>query len=192
MASPRGQGPRHGRDLHLRPRRDARRPLDARQVRLLRPVLPRAADHPRSATPGRPARVDAFTEAVDIMPTLLELAGGQLAGPSRRLLARPVPRRRDALRMARCGSLGIRFPRGRDRRGRALLRPRHRSLLARRPSRRALQIRPLRRPEAAPLRSRRRPRRTHRPEHRPGLRRGPRSTAPRSSSPGAPPISTAR
>ena len=55
---------------HLGSWRDAGRPLGARQVRLFRSVLPRAARS--SADPrqsARRGRVDAFTESVDIMPT---------------------------------------------------------------------------------------------------------------------------
>ena len=53
----------HARRAHLGPRRDARRPLDPAQARLVRPDLPRAADRARSspavrrdARPGRRAR----------------------------------------------------------------------------------------------------------------------------------------
>ena len=67
---------RHRHRAHLGSCRDARRPLGARQVRLFRSVLSRAAGHRRSA-PGEARRIDAFTELVDLMPTIIELAGGR-------------------------------------------------------------------------------------------------------------------
>ena len=56
--------------------------------------LPHPADHPRPARTARPrARtVDRFTEAVDIMPTLLDLLGEAPPAASRRTLAEAVPR----------------------------------------------------------------------------------------------------
>ena len=55
----RGAGPprpagAHARRRHLRPRRDAGRPLDAREVRLLPPGLPRPAHRPRARRRPRP------------------------------------------------------------------------------------------------------------------------------------------
>ena len=111
---------RHDRHPHLRPCRDDGRPFPARQRRLLRRQLPHPADRPRPAPERRPrARsVDRFTEAVDIMPTLLDLLGAEAAGASRRQFADAVPRRADAGRLARRGALGVRFPLDRERRGR--------------------------------------------------------------------------
>ena len=74
----RRDGPRvaHARGAHVGSRRDARRPLAHAQARLVRPDVPRAADRPRparrfDATRGRV--VDAFTEHVDVLPTIAEL-----------------------------------------------------------------------------------------------------------------------
>ena len=126
---------RHRRRAHLGSRRDAGRPLGARQVRLFRTVLSRAARHPRSARQSAAGGVDAFTESIDIMPTLIDLAGGR---PPRHIDGRSLRPLLDGgrpVRLARRGSLGIRLPRGRDRRRPAGARSRPRHLLARRPPR---------------------------------------------------------
>ena len=62
----------------IRSRRDPRRPLDPAQARLVRPVVPRAADRARPAREFDASRgrvVDAFTEHVDVLPTICELLG---------------------------------------------------------------------------------------------------------------------
>ena len=71
--------------------------LHARQRRLLRRQLSHPADRPRPA-PKRQAAAQGrrFTEAVDILPTTLDLIGGDVPATSRRPFAEAVPRRRDA------------------------------------------------------------------------------------------------
>ena len=77
--------------LTVRPRRPDRRPLAHGEARLLGRELPRAADRARPARAGDGApgaRVDAFTEHVDVMPTILEWLGARRPVPVRRPLAR--------------------------------------------------------------------------------------------------------
>src|SRR4030095_4141366 len=76
------------RALHLRPRRADGRPLDARQGRLLRPVLPRPADRARPAAPG-PRRA---------VGRQLDARQGRLLRP---VLPRPADRARPASRERR-------------------------------------------------------------------------------------------
>ena len=64
------------------------------------PRLPQAA--------GR--KVDAFTEAVDILPTTLDLIGATVPAPSRRPLARSRSSTADADGLARRRALGVRLP----------------------------------------------------------------------------------
>ncbi len=81
-----GRARPHAGPVHLGPWRDAGRPLDARQGRLLPAGLPRAAADPPSRTARAAAAVDAFTEHVDLMPTILERLGCES-----RAMRRPSP-----------------------------------------------------------------------------------------------------
>ena len=107
-------GQRMGRYDHrpdLRPCRDDGRPFHARQRRLLRRKLSFPADRSRPApaiSAGR--RVDRFTEAVDVMPTLLDLLGqdppAYLDGAS----LDAVPRKETPPDWRDVGALGVRLP----------------------------------------------------------------------------------
>ena len=70
------------------------------------PLIIRDPRRPRAA--GR--KVEAFTEAVDILPTALDLLGSECPCPSRRTIAVIVSRRQGTRRLARCRALGIRLP----------------------------------------------------------------------------------
>ena len=63
----------------------------------------------------RGRRVTAFTEHVDLMPTVLESLGVERAAPMRRTLPVGFPYRRTAALLARRRALGARFPRRRGR-----------------------------------------------------------------------------
>ena len=88
-----GPGRRHARRAHLRPRRPARRPLAHGEARLVGRELPRAADRARPPGAGGATRaraVDAFTEHVDVMPTILDWLGLDVPLPVRRPVAAAV------------------------------------------------------------------------------------------------------
>ncbi len=72
---------RHAGRRDQRPRRDGRRPLAAREARLLGRELPRPADRGGPAARGRPGRgrvFDAVTESVDVLPTICEYIGAEV------------------------------------------------------------------------------------------------------------------
>ena len=81
--------------LHLRPWRDAGRPLAVGKAGLFRRGLSHPAHRPRSprreADGGRGKIVGEFTEAIDIMPTILDWLGLELPASMRRLHPLAVP-----------------------------------------------------------------------------------------------------
>ncbi len=99
--------------------------------------------------------VDRFTETVDIMPTILDWLGQELAAGLRRAVIAAVRAGRDAGVLAQRGALRVRFPPDLRHRGEpAALRPVDRPMQPRRHPRREVQIRAFRCAAAAVLRPR--------------------------------------
>ena len=110
---------RHARRAHVGSRRDARRPLDPAQARLVRPDVPRAADRARPAQPvrrdARPGRRRVH-RARRRAPDDRGAPRRRGAAAVRRPSAHAVARRRLARRLAHRGALRVRLPRPRRRR----------------------------------------------------------------------------
>ena len=115
----------------------------------------------------RGRRVDAFTEHVDLMPTILDALGLEMPRQCDGHSLCGLPCGRRAADMADGGPLGARFPRHRGRDLRAALGSAERRLQHRDPLRRPGRLRPFRR--AARPRLHRRSALAHRPQPGPGL-----------------------
>ncbi len=158
-----GPGRPHARDLHERSRREPRRPLHAAQARVVRPVVPRAADRARSGR--RPTAVASSTRSPSTSTCCRRSAScsaprfrcSATAARSRRGCAGATPddwRAGDALR--------VRLPRSRQRADRGGVRAHAGGVRARGAARRARQVRAVLRLSRAAvdlLRHRRRSRR---------------------------------
>ena len=112
--------------------------------------------------------VDAFTETIDVLPTILEWVGQPVPRPCDGASLRPFLQRRDAGGVAAGGALRVRLPQLLQRRARAPARPARRPVLAGGDPGRPVQVRALRRAAAALLRPRSRSRSAREPRARPG------------------------
>ena len=147
--------------------------LHARQRRLLRRQLPHPADRPRPrpAQGGGP-QVEAFTEAVDILPTVLDLLGGDVPAHLDGTFAGAVSRRRRIRPTGATPRIGSSISgRSSKAQGREAFRHRLAPMQSRRRAHGTIQIRAFRRwPAARAVRSCGRSGRDAERRRRPGLR----------------------
>ena len=116
------------------------------------PLIVRDPSPEADASRGR--IVDAFTETIDVLPTILEWVGQPVPRPCDGVLAAPFAARRDTGGVAAGGALRVRLPELLRRRARAPARPARRPVLAGGDPGHPVQVRALRRAAAALLRPR--------------------------------------